>query len=211
MTTALALDTDRLRRISALPKEPALRQAATFLADLVRDPAFLESEILPLLNEAKGSEDWYVARRHDAEDGSFSLQVWLLGINAIAWAKMAWGVVDGEGTGCAILGPALAGLTLENGTGFVYLGVVGTALAYALWFGGLEELPASSASFLSLPSAVVAAVSGFLVLGEAFTPVQLLGVLAIFAGVLPGQFVGGKGADVGARANEPMERHGVLG
>ena len=36
MTTALALDTDGLRGISGLPTEPALRQAATFLADLVK-------------------------------------------------------------------------------------------------------------------------------------------------------------------------------
>ena len=36
MTTALAPDTDRSRRISGLPAEQALRQAATFLADLVK-------------------------------------------------------------------------------------------------------------------------------------------------------------------------------
>jgi hypothetical protein len=36
MTTALAPDTDRLRRTSGLPAEQALRQAATFLADLVK-------------------------------------------------------------------------------------------------------------------------------------------------------------------------------
>ena len=36
MTVALAPDTDGLRGISGLPAEPALRQAATFLADLVK-------------------------------------------------------------------------------------------------------------------------------------------------------------------------------
>jgi hypothetical protein len=36
MTTALALDTDRMRRSSGLPTKPALRQTATFLADLVK-------------------------------------------------------------------------------------------------------------------------------------------------------------------------------
>lgn len=90
-------------------------------------------------------------------------------------------------------------LTLANGVGFVYLGVVGTALAYALWFGGLNELPVTSASFLGLLSPVVAAVSGFLVLGESFTPVQLLGVLAIFTSVLSGQLVGGKAEGNDAR------------
>ncbi len=36
MTAAVALDTDGLRRISGLPTEPALRQAASFLVDLVK-------------------------------------------------------------------------------------------------------------------------------------------------------------------------------
>ena len=36
MTAALALDTDRLGGLSGLPTAPALRQAATFLADLVK-------------------------------------------------------------------------------------------------------------------------------------------------------------------------------
>ncbi len=36
MTAALALDTDGLRRTSGLPTEPVLRQAATFLADLMK-------------------------------------------------------------------------------------------------------------------------------------------------------------------------------
>jgi hypothetical protein len=36
MTAAVVLDTDGLRKISGLPTEPVLRQAATFLADLVK-------------------------------------------------------------------------------------------------------------------------------------------------------------------------------
>ena len=39
MTAALALDTDKLQRISGLPAKPVLRQAATFLADLVKPGA----------------------------------------------------------------------------------------------------------------------------------------------------------------------------
>jgi predicted metal-dependent enzyme (double-stranded beta helix superfamily) len=93
MTTALALDTDRLRRISSLPTASAVQQAAAFLAALVKDPAFVKFEILPLLEEAKGSEDWYVARRHDAEDGSFSLQifVWPPGSRTRVHDHSSWG------------------------------------------------------------------------------------------------------------------------
>jgi predicted metal-dependent enzyme (double-stranded beta helix superfamily) len=76
-TKSLALDTNGLQKLSELPMELALQQAAPFLTHLVRDPAFVEFEILPLLQAAKGREDWYVARRYDGKDHSFSLQVFV--------------------------------------------------------------------------------------------------------------------------------------
>jgi predicted metal-dependent enzyme (double-stranded beta helix superfamily) len=75
--TLLTTYTDELRKISGLPTELALPQAATFLARLVKDPDFAAAQILPCLEEAKGSEDWYVARRYDGEDGSYALKVFL--------------------------------------------------------------------------------------------------------------------------------------
>ncbi len=77
MTSSLTQDTNELRKISDLPTELALRQAASFLAHLVKEPDFLESRILSLLEGARDREDWYVAYGHDAEDGSFSLQVFV--------------------------------------------------------------------------------------------------------------------------------------
>ena len=93
MTTLLTPDTNQLRKIADLPTELALRQAATFLAHLVKDPDFLESLILPLLVEARSREDWYVAHRHGAEDGSFSLQVfvWPPGTRTKIHDHSAWG------------------------------------------------------------------------------------------------------------------------
>lgn len=78
-------------------------------------------------------------------------------------------------------------LDLTDVAGFFYLGVVGTVLAYALWFRGIERLPASAVSFLSLLSPVVATVVGFVALGEGLTPLQLLGALTVFTGVVLGQ------------------------
>jgi predicted metal-dependent enzyme (double-stranded beta helix superfamily) len=67
-----------LENLSELPTELALQQAAPFLAHLVKDPTFLEAEILPLLKEARGTEeDWYVAHRYEGKDHSFSLQVFV--------------------------------------------------------------------------------------------------------------------------------------
>ncbi len=93
MTTALTNETNQLRKISDLPTEAALRQAATFLAPLVKDPDFLGSRILPFLEEARYGGDWYVAHRHDAEDGSFSLQVfvWPPGTGTKIHDHSSWG------------------------------------------------------------------------------------------------------------------------
>ncbi|EXG81587.1 putative permease, DMT superfamily [Cryptosporangium arvum DSM 44712] len=68
--------------------------------------------------------------------------------------------------------------------GYAYLAVVGTALAYALWFRGLAALPAGATSFLSLLSPVVAVLAGWLVLGQALTLTQALGVATVLAAVL---------------------------
>jgi predicted metal-dependent enzyme (double-stranded beta helix superfamily) len=73
----VALDTNELRKLSELPAEIALQQTAPLLGNLVRDPAFLEAEILPLLEEARGTEGWYVARSYEGKDRVFSLRVFV--------------------------------------------------------------------------------------------------------------------------------------
>lgn len=74
-------------------------------------------------------------------------------------------------------------LTGTNVAGYAYLGLVGTALAYVLWFRGLHRLPASSAALLGLLSPVVAAAVGWLLAGQALSPGQCLGA-AIVLGAL---------------------------
>ncbi len=93
MTTSLALDTNELQKLSELPMELALQRAAPFLTHLVEDLAFLETEILPLLEEARGREDWYVAHRYDGQDGSYSLQVfvWPPGTRTHIHDHTSWG------------------------------------------------------------------------------------------------------------------------
>src|SRR5215216_7732428 len=71
-------DTEYLKSISELPTELALQQAAPFLVRLVKDPAFFEGEIRPLLEEARGAEgEWYVARSYGGEGHTYSLQVFI--------------------------------------------------------------------------------------------------------------------------------------
>ena len=93
MTTTLTPDTNELRKISELPTEKALRLACAFLTDLVEDPAFLGQQVLLLIEEARVAEDWYVARRYDGEDGSYSLKifVWPAGTGTMIHDHSSWG------------------------------------------------------------------------------------------------------------------------
>jgi probable blue pigment (indigoidine) exporter len=74
--------------------------------------------------------------------------------------------------------------------GFIYLGVVNTGLAYALWFRGIERLSAGRVTFLALLSPVVALAAGFVVLGQTLSALQLLGVLVVLGSIIASQWVG---------------------
>lgn len=78
-------------------------------------------------------------------------------------------------------------VSTTNLFGFVYLGVVGTGVAYALWFRGIEKLKASAVSSLGLMSPVVATLIGFVLLHQTLTLVQLIGIAIVLMSVLVGQ------------------------
>jgi len=54
-----------------------LREAVPVLSRLVRDPNFVDSHVLPLLEKARKAKDWYVAYRQDDPVCSYSLQVFV--------------------------------------------------------------------------------------------------------------------------------------
>jgi predicted metal-dependent enzyme (double-stranded beta helix superfamily) len=86
-----------------LPPEPALREAIPVLSRLVRDPDFLGSHVLPLLEAAGRAEGWYVAYRQDAPDCSYSLQVfvWPPGSATRIHDHSSWGAF------CCVVGSVL--------------------------------------------------------------------------------------------------------
>jgi probable blue pigment (indigoidine) exporter len=86
----------------------------------------------------------------------------------------------------AIEGP-LTHLSTANLLGFVYLGLVGTGVAYTIWFRGIYKLKASAASCLGLMSPVVATLLGFVLLHQTLTLVQLIGIAIVLMSVLVGQ------------------------
>ncbi|WP_010105846.1 EamA family transporter [Verminephrobacter aporrectodeae] len=98
------------------------------------------------------------------------------------------------GIGGAVLLPVMllgeglpAGLSAANWMGFGYLSVIGALLAYALWFRGIERMPALSLSFLSLLSPLSAALLGFVYLGQGLGPTQLLGAACVVGAVVLAQ------------------------
>lgn len=75
--------------------------------------------------------------------------------------------------------------------GFVWLSLVGTLAAYALWFRGIGRLPVV-ASFLGLLSPTVATVIGWLALDQTLTTVQAAGFVVALAAVVAGQLTPGR-------------------
>jgi probable blue pigment (indigoidine) exporter len=74
-------------------------------------------------------------------------------------------------------------LTGRNVAGFAVLTLVGTALAYTLWFRGIGRLPVGRVAFLGLLSPVVAVTIGWLVLGQSLSPGQALGAAIVLGSV----------------------------
>ncbi|WP_330184048.1 EamA family transporter [Nocardia sp. NBC_01503] len=78
-------------------------------------------------------------------------------------------------------------LDARNIAGYLYLGLIGTALAYAIWFRGLARANATSVAFLGLLSPLSAAVIGWIALGQSLAPLQVLGMAIALGGTLLGQ------------------------
>ena len=105
-------------------------------------------------------------------------------------ATTAWQLIAGGFTLLVLLlafeGLPTAPLTAANLWGYAYLSVLGTAIAYVLWFRGIARLPASRIGFLGLLSPVAAILLGWAVAGEVLTAVQLVGVVVVLASVVAG-------------------------
>ena len=83
-------------------------------------------------------------------------------------------------------------LTTTNLIGYGYLSVIGSMIAYALWFRGLGRLPAVTASVLGFLSPLVATILGYLVLRQGFSPLQGVGAVTIVAALVLSQLRPGR-------------------
>jgi drug/metabolite transporter (DMT)-like permease len=136
--------------------------------------------------------------------------VGLLGVTLSLGGSLAWAIYTGWSrrelqhgdpiaitTGAAIVGciPLLVIVAATDGLeGFaaappmalwllLYMGVVGTAMTYALWMSGLRRLSATSVSAFQYVIPLNAVTLSVVVLGEPLTPALVVGGLAILLGV----------------------------
>jgi len=73
--------------------------------------------------------------------------------------------------------------TATNVLGMAYLGLIGAAFTYLLWFRGLARIEPSAASSLGFLSPVTATLLGWLALGQSLTPAQAFGFAMVLASV----------------------------
>lgn len=111
--------------------------------------------------------------------------------------------------------PALDGKAF---LGYGYMMLINTGIAYWLWFRGIGQLTATSVTLLGPLSPLTAAVIGWAALGQALTPVQVLGLAIAFGATVAGQLAAGSGrptaesashsdADVSFSSSEEIDRN----
>lgn len=86
--------------------------------------------------------------------------------------------------------PGLPHLTADNLLGFLYLGLIGSALTYLLWFRGLARIDPAVISTLGFLSPMTAACLGWWVLGQSLSPAQITGALIVLGSVWLSQQAG---------------------
>lgn len=98
-----------------------------------------------------------------------------------AWQLTAGGILLVPAA--LLLEPALPAPNAANLAGFVYLGLVGAALTYIVWFRGLARLDPATVSPLGFLSPLVAVMLGWGLLGQELGALQITGMAVVLASV----------------------------
>ncbi|WP_297002979.1 MULTISPECIES: EamA family transporter [unclassified Thalassospira] len=86
-----------------------------------------------------------------------------------------------------ILEPGLPVPTVTNLAGLVWLGLIGAALTYYLWFRGIARLGPTTVTSFGFLSPTSAVLLGWIILGEALSPLQMAGVIVVLVSIWLGQ------------------------
>ncbi len=120
--------------------------------------------------------------------GTVLSRKWQAGVSPLtftAWQLTAGGVLLLPLS--MLIEPPLPPLTLDNLLGLLYLGLIGAALTYYLWFRGVARIEPSAISTLGFLSPITAVILGWALLGQALTPLQAVGALVVLASVWASQ------------------------
>ena len=79
--------------------------------------------------------------------------------------------------------PPLPTLTADNIIGFLYLGLIGAAFTYLLWFRGVGRIEPAALSALGFLSPVTALVVGWALLDQELSGLQILGFFTVLVSV----------------------------
>lgn len=79
--------------------------------------------------------------------------------------------------------PPLPVLTSVNVLGLTYLGLIGAALTYIIWFRGVSRIEPSVVSSLGFLSPAMAVILGWAILGQSLGPLQLTGIIIVIGSV----------------------------
>lgn len=84
--------------------------------------------------------------------------------------------------------PPLPSLTATNVAGLVWLGLIGAAATYALWFRGVARIEPGAVAMLGMMSPVTAVILGWVWLGQSLSLIQFLGAVIVLGSVWVGQW-----------------------
>lgn len=105
-----------------------------------------------------------------------------------------------------LIEPAWPKLEVGHIGGLAYLGLIGAALTYFLWFRGLARLGPATLSLLALLSPAAAVCLGWLLLQQTLTPLQALGALVVLGSIGLGQQAAAQPASRGIKLSRSSPR-----
>ncbi|MCT8126587.1 EamA family transporter [Alishewanella sp. BS5-314] len=113
-----------------------------------------------------------LSRRWQPAVNTLTFTSWQLTAGGILLVPAAW-----------FFEPALPSLTLVNIAGFLYLGLLGAAFTYIIWFRGIARLSPNLVAPLGFLSPLSAVMLGWLILGQALSVPQILGIVVVLGSV----------------------------
>jgi len=119
-----------------------------------------------------------LSKRFAAPANRIAWTGWQLVLSAVMLVPLTMVV---EGAPSSLDGRAWAGIA--------YLGLIGTALAFILWFNGIRRLSVAAPPLLGLAAPITGAVLGWVLLAEALSLPQLVGFAITISAIAYGAFL----------------------